>query len=420
MVFSFIHAADIHLDSPLRGLSSYEGAPVQELRSATRQALLNLVKLATDERVAFVLLAGDLYDGDWKDYNTGLFLHQQMAHLQQAGIAVFLISGNHDAAAQMTKSLHLPDNVHLFPHRKPTTVRRDDLGVAIHGQSYAARETTGNLATGYPDPIPGLLNIGMLHTSVNGRPGHDAYAPCTVEDLLAKHYEYWALGHVHTREVLHKDPWIIFPGNTQGRHIREIGAKGCTLVTVADGEISEVEHRDLDVLRWQLCPVDLTGVSDVASVLDRIGDSLSPLCAACDHPLAVRFRLSGTCTLHPDLIDHIDHWESEVRAMATDCSSGRVWVEEIRAATQMPQDDAPTAGHDAVRELLTAILSVAEDEEQVAALAGQFNDLTQKLPYELTHGEEGLLPTDPAILRAAIAEAHTVLTARLRPAGGIA
>ena len=104
MNFKFLHAADLHLDSPLKRLARYEGAPVDELRSAPRAALRNLVSLAIEEKVDFVLIAGDLYDGDWKDYNTGLFLNQRLKELQSASIPVYLVKGNHDAESRISPS----------------------------------------------------------------------------------------------------------------------------------------------------------------------------------------------------------------------------------------------------------------------------------------------------------------------------
>jgi len=229
-MFRFIHTADIHLDSPLKGLEAHEDAPVDEIRGATRRTLDNLIDLAIEEEVNFVLIAGDLYDGDWKDYNTGLFFVRQMSRLGKAGIKAFIISGNHDAANQITKTMPLPDNVTLFSHKKPQSVKLDDIGVIIHGQSYALRAVIDNLALQYPQYDSNYFNIGLLHTSLTGREGHEDYAPCTLDELKSKGYEYWALGHVHKREIVSKDPWIIFPGNIQGRHIKEAGAKGATLV----------------------------------------------------------------------------------------------------------------------------------------------------------------------------------------------
>ena len=198
----FLHAADVHLDSPLRGLERYDEAPAAEIRGATRRAFENLVELAITEAVGFVLLAGDLYDADWKDYNTGLFFARQMARLQEAGIQVLVIAGNHDAASQITRALRPPPNVHLFSTRAPETVVLDRLGVAVHGQGFATRAVTDDLTRAYPPARSDLFNIGLLHTSLDGRPGHEPYAPCTLEGLRSRGYQYWALGHVHQQEVV--------------------------------------------------------------------------------------------------------------------------------------------------------------------------------------------------------------------------
>jgi len=137
-VSTFIHAADIHLDSPLRGLERYEGAPIEAVRGAARAAFARMIDLAIEQRAAFILLAGDLYDGDWKDYNTGLFIAAQMARLDQAGIPVVLISGNHDAANRMTRQLRLPANVHRLPDARPGTDQGDG---KIHGNGGLAHAT---------------------------------------------------------------------------------------------------------------------------------------------------------------------------------------------------------------------------------------------------------------------------------------
>ncbi|HDL00838.1 MAG TPA: DNA repair exonuclease, partial [candidate division Zixibacteria bacterium] len=269
-MFKFIHAADVHLDSPLRGLSRYESAPVDSIRGACRRAFENLIDLAIEEKVAFVLLAGDLYDGDWKDYSTGIFLNQQMGRLGQHNISVFTVAGNHDAANRMTKSLDSPSNMTTMSSRKVETIKLDDLGVTIHGQSFETQHVDRNLAAGYAAAENNTFNIGLLHTSLDGREGHAVYAPCSIDDLRSKGYQYWALGHIHKQEFVSKDPWIVFPGCVQGRHIRETGAKGCVLVTVENGIVSEVEKIPFDVLRWTLCSVDLTAVTEVRDVLERV------------------------------------------------------------------------------------------------------------------------------------------------------
>ncbi|RLB66340.1 MAG: DNA repair exonuclease, partial [Deltaproteobacteria bacterium] len=301
-MFSFIHAADIHLDSPLRGLELPDDAPLDQVRGATRRALDNLVDLAIQEQVAFVLLAGDIYDGDWKDFNTGLFFNQCMMRLKEADIKVFVVSGNHDATSQISKSLPLPENIFTFSTRKPETHTLENIAVAIHGQSFASQSVTDDLSSHYPQADSKYFNIGLLHTALTGREGHESYAPCTIDGLKGKGYQYWALGHVHNREVVHQNPWIVFPGNIQGRHIRETGAKGCTLVTVEGQEVTKVQHVNLDVLRWFLCLVDLSGCQNMGEVYERTQTELEKALAEGDNrPVITRLELSGTTAVHQQI-----------------------------------------------------------------------------------------------------------------------
>jgi DNA repair exonuclease SbcCD nuclease subunit len=408
-MLKFLHAADVHLDSPLRGLERYEGAPAEEIRSATRRALENLVALAIEEEVAFVLLAGDLYDGDWKDYNTGLFFSAQMARLQEAGVRAFLIAGNHDAASQITKVLRPPANVKVFSTKRPETEILEDLGVAIHGQGFAQAAVSEDLAAGYPPPVPHLFNIGMLHTSLDGRPGHANYAPCTVDGLRSRGYQYWALGHVHEREVVAEEPWIVFPGNVQGRHARETGAKGAALVTVDDRQRVRLEHRDLDVFRWVVCTVDLTGANG-GEALDRIQGALEGALAAADgRPLAARVRLEGACPVHDDLNADPERWINEIRSLAAGFVDGGLWIENVQVRTRRAADlaaDAWDEGEDALGGLLRTIRALEADDSELARLAEGFSELERKLPPELF--EEGGLRW-----RGLLDEAKDLLLARL-------
>ncbi|WP_250283850.1 metallophosphoesterase family protein, partial [Frankia sp. CiP1_Cm_nod2] len=188
-----VHAADIHLDSPLRGLARLDDDDLAHLlRQATRRALENLVAFTVDQRADALLLAGDIYDGNWRDYATGRCFVDQMARLDDAGIPVFMISGNHDAESEITRALVLPPNVTVFGSEAPGTQVHDDLGLAVHGQSYPTRAVLDNLVRAYPDPIRGLVNVGLLHTAVSGADGHAPYAPCTPEDLARMRYDYFA------------------------------------------------------------------------------------------------------------------------------------------------------------------------------------------------------------------------------------
>ncbi len=419
-MFKFIHAADIHLDSPLLGLQQYPGAPLDEIRGATRQAMVAMVELAITEEVAFVLIAGDLYDRDWKDYNTGLFFRAQMSRLREAAIRVCLISGNHDAASHMTKDLRLPENVFRPSHHVPESMVLEDLGVVVHGQGFYTKAVTENLAIKFPLPHPDLFNIGLLHTSANGRPGHETYAPCTLEDLLAKGYHYWALGHVHQREVLHQDPWVVYPGNIQGRHIRETGPKGCTLVTVEDGKVTAVDHHDLDVLRWARYEVDATDTEDAQEVLDLVLNQLeSDHAQGLDHPLAIRLRVHGSCGAHLELAMQPERWINEVRSMVTDLSAGNIWLEKIQfeTSTKVNLEEMLTR-QDTLGSLLQGIQDLGVDDRLLEDLAGEFNDLHRKLPAELKFGDDAIKLENHETYRQALGDVKHLLLAHLLNRGG--
>ncbi len=311
--FRFLHAADLHLDSPLRGLDP--DAPGERIRRATRDALVNMVDFAHERRVDFVLLAGDLYDGDWRDWRTGQFLVQQLGRLVREGIEVVAISGNHDAEQVLTRKLPVPG---LLGADKPVTRRLERVPVAVHGQSFDVPAVRQNMSLGYPDPVEGLFNIGLLHTAC-GSSAHENYAPCTVDDLVRRGYDYWALGHVHTRAELSREPWIVFPGNIQGRHINEEGARGATLVTVQDGRVTSAEHHPLDVLRWQRLEINATGAAGREAVLNRVRLLLdTALLAAQGRLLVVRVTLWGECQAHADLMESPEETLNQVRGVAAD------------------------------------------------------------------------------------------------------
>lgn len=393
--FRFLHAADLHIDSPLRGLSRYEGAPAEQLRNATREAFENLIRLALDERVDFVVLAGDLYDGEWRDYNTGLFFHRQLGLLTRAGIRVVVLHGNHDAANKMTRRLTPPEGVTVFGTRRAETVRFDDLGVALHGQGFVTEKVEDDLAAGYPEPVAGLVNVGVLHTALEGDAQHARYAPCSVASLQTKGYDYWALGHVHQRQVVEREPWIVFPGNVQGRHARETGAKGCMLVEVVDGVVGEPEFHALDVVRWAVVEVDAAGAGTTAELLGRIGDALQAASDAADgRLLAARLRVTGRTTLHGALAADPEGFREEVRA-ASFAVGGEVWVEKILVDTAAPvgggRVDGGLAG---LEEFLPGLAGVddatlAADEELQRAVAAAFELVRAALPADLREELDG-------------------------------
>jgi len=384
--FRFIHAADIHLDSPLLGLSAYEGAPVVMLRTATRRAFVRLVDAVLEEAADFLVIAGDLYDGDWRDHNTGLFFCSQMGRLRAAGIPVYVVYGNHDAESEITRKLPLPENVRVFSAEAAETFRLERLRVALHGRSFRKRETTENLVPGYPTPNPGWFNIGVLHTALEGSAAHADYAPCSIGELAARGYDYWALGHVHAHAIVCADPPIVYPGNLQGRHIREAGARGAVLVTV-DGERVGIERLDLDVLRWHHLDVDTGGLCSLPEVVTRVGECLADLMSAegDGKPLAVRLTLSGKTAAHGSLFGLEGQLRAEILAHAVGLGADGLWVERVCIRTE-PSIDRETvrARADALADIQALLEQAPGDESLAADLLPTLRKLASDAPPELT------------------------------------
>lgn len=393
------------------------------IRGATREALENLVSRAIDEEVSFVIISGDLYDGDWKDYRTGLFFVKQMGRLSETGISVFLLYGNHDAESQITRRLLLPSNVRTFSSKKPETFTLPEIGVVLHGQSFRQRDVTDNLATNYPPPVPGNFNIGVLHTGLGGMGGHVNYAPCTLDELIKKGYDYWALGHVHQTTVLHEWPHVVFPGNIQGRHIRETGPKGVCLVTVKDGEIREMTTIPVDVVRWARLSVDAEGCHRMTEVVDRIGAALEEAVTtrADGRLLACRIEIAGRTGVHGQLLSSEESLVSNTRAAALGLGSDRAWIEKVEVSTRPLVDE--TLLHDredALGEFSHLLEQAKDDKDLLDQLEGDIVGLVRKLPHEIRTDAED--PTLESAIKGdygtMIDQVKSFLMARLSPGNG--
>ncbi len=393
----FIHAADLHIDSPLRGLEGYAGAPVERVRNATREALDQLVELCLTEKASFLIVAGDLFDHDWKDFNTALFVVKRFQRLNNAGIPVYVIRGNHDSRAEMSLQVPWPtsERFKLFNHKQSETVILPELGVAIHGMSFAERHVRESLLPKYPEPVTGLFNIGILHTSATGASGnedHATYAPCTIKDLVDKGYQYWALGHVHQRQVLQEgNCHIVYPGNTQGRHIRETGPKGCAVVTVEDGEIESVEFVATDVLRWKEVEIELSSHHQLDDLYELVATQLkAELVTAEERLLGVRLRVQGGCAAHRQLNSDVARREAEaaLRARVGEISDD-VWLEKIKWQTRPQLDrDVLKEGQDFLGELLREVDQLAADEAQFQTFLNCLQPLIDKTQSDLQGGRE--------------------------------
>lgn len=417
-MFKFLHAADVHLDSPLTNLERYEGAPVDEVRGAARVALRGLVDLAIDERVNFVIVAGDLYDGDWRDHNTGLYFSEQARRLREAGIPLFIIAGNHDAVNRMTLKLRLPENPGgdspLLHEQSAQTRELADLGVAIHGRSFGRQAETANIARDYPDGRREFFNIGLLHTSLQGSDEHARYAPCTLDDLKSKGYQYWALGHIHKRAVICEEPFVAFPGNLQGRHIRESGPKGCLLVQVDDRHRVQTEFKPLDVMRWETCRLPAGGLRSEDDVLEQFETSLDALLRQHgDKPLAVRLLVEGACPGFSELTARQYLLAPEIRNRAADISNGRAWVEKVKLDIR-PERELDGDGAESSDELLACLRELMNDEQELANLMGEFEALRTKLRSERIDDRDALPFNDLADMRRLLEQTGPLLVRRLK------
>ncbi|MEO5876797.1 MAG: DNA repair exonuclease [Streptosporangiaceae bacterium] len=402
-----LHAADLHIDSPLHGLSRYEGAPAESLRLASRGALENLVGLALTLPVEAVLLAGDIYDGDWRDYETGLFFARQMSRLRNADIPVYLVSGNHDAQNRTMKGLRLPANVHVLSTAEPQTITDEKLGLAVHGQGFATWDLDDNLAEHYPGRRPGLFNVGLLHTALTGSADHDRYAPCEVDDLVGKGYDYWALGHVHARKIVSEDPWIVFPGNIQGRHARETGPKGCTVIETDDLRVVSVEHHDLDVARWEHLTVDVSAATDHEYALDLVQAQMQHL--PNDRLHAVRVTLTGRTAAHRMLWQRQDQMVAELRNVANDF--GFLWMEKLYVGTQSEHvADPGMAG--TLADLRRTAADLGADPHQLTQMINEIPLMRAALPVGV-RAKDRIAPENPDWVRRVADEALQLLESLL-------
>ncbi len=394
----FFHAADIHLDSPLRSLVLEDPGQLSRIRRATRDAFSALVDRAIEKEVSLLLLVGDLYDHDNPNMQVVHFLRRELSRLADHGIRVVIVRGNHDAANRISRHLDLPPNTTVLSDQFPETVILKEYGVAVTGQSFAPGNVSQNLALAYPPPRPGHFNIALLHTSLSGSPDHDVYAPCTLLDLAARGYDYWALGHIHKREILSSDPAVVFPGNLQGRHAKETGPKGAMLAETDGVRLTALDFIPLDVVRWHQIQVEISGLVEVRELAGPLRDNLEAALRESDgRPAAVRVILTGRASLPGAFLDSPEQVRQLVLDVAAEVSLEDLWIERVRLDLRR---DEVVAGEGPDADFAAILSEVARDPEALAAaLAGDLSLLRRALPEELREELDGSpLLAEPACL----------------------
>lgn len=383
--FSFIHAADLHIDSPFSGLQEEQERVARLLRDSTFKAFDNLVDAALRSSVDFVLIAGDVYDGQDRSLRAQLRFARGLSRLADAGISSFVVHGNHDPLDGWSTALRWPPKVHIFRDRvevKPVFIAGQEVA-RIAGVSFATRDVRENLARGFRNVTGAPFLIGLLHCNVGSDTGHEAYAPCALGDLAESSVDYWALGHVHRRQVLRESsPLVAYPGNIQGRNPRETGEHGAYLVRVDEDRGSQLEFICLDVVRWITESLSVEECETADAVVSAVTDRcLELLRETGDKPALVRIHLTGRTPAHSEL------WKQESRdpkgfvqtfREAHTLDRDRLWLEDVRVATRPPVDlSVRRSARDFLGQLLRAFEEARTDhasrERLRSALAPLYN-----------------------------------------------
>jgi exonuclease SbcD len=408
--FTFVHCADLHLDSPFEGLHALDPAVAAVLREATFRAFDRVVDLAVRERADFLLIAGDVYDGEDRSLRAQLRFRDGLVRAVENGVACFVAHGNHDPLSGWEAGLSLPDKVHRFRggevERIPFFQDGEPLAV-LSGISYPVREVRENLVPRFRSGSGDPYSIAVLHCNAGGDPRHDSYAPCSIEDLLPCGIDYWALGHIHARKTLRdQGPAIVYPGNTQGRNVRETGPRGCLLVRVDESGRADLRFEATDVARWSLKEVPIPGLETMDDLLEGLLEAREACRReAAGRAVVARITVAGRGDLHAGL-RRLDP-ERDLLPSLRDGEARRpdfVWVESIHVATRAAIDLARRRGmDDFIGDFLKAAEAVRRGPEPEKVLREWLDSRPESKPIrpflDALSGDELLAALDEAETR---------------------
>jgi DNA repair protein SbcD/Mre11 len=371
--FKFIHTSDLHLDSPFRGISEIDQDVSHSLIEATFNAFRSITDLCIKKNVLFLLIAGDVYDGENRSLRAQLRFRNELLRLRDAGIKVFIAHGNHDPLDGWSANLDWPENVYIFSGKKVESVTVENQGEqasVIHGISFSTRKITSNLSRNFPKrsgQAKDVFSIGLLHCLVQGSSGHEPYSPCSLNDLISRNVDYWALGHVHNRQVLNKeDPVVIYPGNPQGLHPGETGPRGCYLVEVTPERNISYEFVETDAVRWSVEEFYIDDIPEEKELLTRLYSCIEDIRQRSDgRPIVCRLLLKGRGVLYSFLAKKgvLDDLMLELREFEKG-ETPFIWIESLKNLTHPPLDrDSLIKRDDFIGSLLKMFEEMPRDQE---------------------------------------------------------
>ena len=337
----FVHTADLHLDTPFKGLSNWNADLSRKLKDATFKSFRNIIDLCIDKKVDFLIISGDIFDSENKSLAAQLRFVTELKRLSDNGIAAYFTCGNHDHLKSWLDTIKLPENVYRFGSSRGQfeIFKKGGNAIAnIHGISFSDKVVKENLAADFKlAPITAPISIAILHGTV-GAPGpHENYAPFKPKDIAGKGFDYWALGHIHKEKVVSRsNPAIIYPGNPQGRDFGESGQKGCYLVEISKGNKPVAEFIPTQLIRFENLEIDLSAADKPEFLQAKINETLEKVDNfAAEANYILRINLTGRTILHKYLNE-----KAEINELIGLFNEGQLdqqyfrWIDQIYSNTR--------------------------------------------------------------------------------------
>jgi len=410
--FSFIHTADLHLDSPFSGISENNQDLSERLVNATFEAYDTIIDICIEKEVDFLLIAGDVYDSANKSLYAQLRFISGLKKLSAKGIQAIIAHGNHDPLNGWSATLDWPENVHIMSGDIIDTFQPEIDNthvVTIVGTSYLEQHIWTNLAQKFPKrENNAIFTIGLLHCMVGSSTEHDPYAACTMQDLKDLDYDYWALGHIHVPSVINEtNPVVVYSGNPQGRHIKEAGSRGCYHVTVDTKNEISMEFIETDTIRWHIEEISIEDmesdedlINQIRECIDIIHDGAEGRSVICRLILTERGPLHRTLVKEGVIDDILQHLREE-----ENLASQFVWIERLVNNTSMPIERSVLLERkDFVGDIVRIVDELCQDEESLESLKASLEPLFESAKGRkvissldmdelmgLVHNAEGLL-----------------------------